>query len=143
MNTLAPYIPKEIRDDKDQRLQFRGALDMALQDFRTENKRPPKPEELRQIGSRLLQEQVTSKGWLWDSKSPLFQVPVPDELMDQVKEKAKQSGQPVPTDEQIRQEYVRQQYQKLYGTGVQRGVEPGTPAETQPQKPKVGPERLL
>jgi len=53
-----------------------GVLEDQLKTFAEENKRPPKADEIKLIGNRLLQQQ-TQKGWIWDSKTPTFQVPVP------------------------------------------------------------------
>ena len=131
MNSLAPFIPSTITQDKDERQQFKGALELVLEDFHTNNNRYPKPDELRVIGSRLVQERVTGN-WFFDRTAPLYKFPVPQKLQDDVKERAKAAGQPVPTDEQIQQEYTRQQYQQMYPT-------PSKPTKPPTKPPGPGP----
>jgi len=115
MQVLDPTLQAAgILDDKDQRQQFKGALSDALQDFRTEHKKAPSVDEVKQIGTQLMQ-QTRTQNWFFNRNVPMYRAPVPDELLDSVKEKATQSGNPVPSDEEIRREYVRQNYQKLYG----------------------------
>jgi LAS superfamily LD-carboxypeptidase LdcB len=98
--------------------QFLGALQDALTDFQDNHAgRQPTLEEQQQMGTRLLQEQNTH--W-WQSSQKQFESPVPDELLEKVKTQwpGRHPGEPVPTDEQIRREFTRQQYQKLYGGTV-------------------------
>ena len=108
-----------ILDDKDQRQQFRGALSDAIEDFQTEHKKSPNVEETKLIGTQLMQ-QFKTQNWFFDRNVPLFQAPVPGDLLEDVKKKATDSGQPLPSDEQIRREYVRQNYQKLYGSSAKK-----------------------
>lgn len=103
------------RADKDQYNEFTGALADQLQQFATDNNRPPKVDEVKTIGARLLQGQ-TSKGWLWNSQVPTFQVPVPNDEADKIK--ADPSWQKLgitPTDQQVQRIYTRKMYQDLYG----------------------------
>jgi hypothetical protein len=103
------------RKNKDDFYQFTGALSDQLQQFADENKRPPKIEEVKLIGSRLLTSQ-TVPGWLWNSKSPTFQVPVPSTDAEKIKLDptwAKLGIQ--PTEQQIQRIYTRDLYNKLYG----------------------------
>jgi len=101
--------------DKEQFHQFTGALSDQLQQFAEENKRPPKIEEVQLLGRRLLQTQ-TQPGWLWNSKTPTFQVPVPTEESEKIKASGEWSKMSItPTPEQIQRIYTRALYQKLYG----------------------------
>lgn len=103
------------RKNKDEYYQYVGALSDQLQQFSEENKRAPKAEEVKLIGNRLLQQQ-TSKGWLWNSKVPTFQVPVPSDEAEKIKiDPAWQKLGITPTEQQVQRIYTRGLYQKLYG----------------------------
>lgn len=95
--------------DKDNYYQFVGSLSDQLKDFAEDNKRPPKMDEIRKIGAQLMQGQV-QKGWLWNSQSPMYQLPVPSEIVTSAK-----ALNPALTDAMIQREYTRQKYQELYG----------------------------
>lgn len=103
------------RKNKDEFYQFTGALADQLSQFSEENKRPPKLEEVKLMGARLLQSQ-TQKGWLWNSKVPTFQVPVPSEEAEQIKTDPTWGRLGIqPTEQQIQRIYTRDLYQRLYG----------------------------
>lgn len=103
------------KTNKDDYYQFTGALSDQLQQFAEDNKRPPKVDEIKTIGARLMQSQ-TSKGWLWNSSNPTFQVPVPSEESQKIKQDpAWQKLGITPSDGQIQRIYTRKLYQDLYG----------------------------
>lgn len=114
MGILAPDLNAAgiTRQDKDRYYQYTGALQDALESFAQENKRPPKADEIQQIGRRLLQTNIP--GWFSDTLN--FEVPVPSEEAEKIKASPewKQLGI-TPTDQQIQRIYARQTYQKLYG----------------------------
>jgi hypothetical protein len=104
--------------------QYVGALQGALEDFRTNNKRPPNAKEVGEIGQRLLQS-VAGTGWLRNDQ--VYNVSVPDA------ERSKILSDPfwaergiVPTDDQVQRIYARQIYQKLYG-GTTKANTPNVP----------------
>lgn len=108
------------RKNKDEFYQFTGALSDQLQQFAEDNKRPPKLDEVKTIGARLLQQQ-TVPGWLWNSKSPTFSVPVPSDEAEKIKQSGEWSKMSiVPTDEQIQRIYTRALFNKLYGGTVSK-----------------------
>lgn len=118
--------------DKEGYYQFVGSLQDALKDFADENKKPPALKDVQTIGSRLLQAH-TIEGWLWNSKTPMYQVPVPED------EAAKIAAEPTwkqlgitPTDQQVQRIYTRKLYQDLYG-GAKKQPQPG------PQQANAGP----
>jgi hypothetical protein len=118
--------------NKDEFHQFTGALADQLQQFAEENKRPPKMEEVQLIGRRLLQTQ-TQPGWLWNSKTPTFSVPVPAEEADKIKQSGEWSKMSItPTPEQIQRIYTRALYQKLYGGTTKQQPGAGTPGAPSP-----------
>ena len=101
--------------NKDDYYQFTGALSDQIQQFTDDNKRPPKLDEIKTIGARLMQSQVT-KGWIWNSQTPTFQLPVPSDEAKQIKlDPAWQKLGITPTDTQIQRIYTRKLYQDLYG----------------------------
>ena len=101
--------------NKDGSYQFAGALSDQIQQFTDDNKRPPKLDEIKTIGARLMQSQVT-KGWIWNSQTPTFQLPVPSDEAEQIKlDPAWQKLGITPTDTQIQRIYTRKLYQDLYG----------------------------
>jgi hypothetical protein len=133
LNILAPDLVAAGIDkrNKDEFHQFTGALADQLQQWADENKKPPPAAEVQLIGRRLLQTQ-TQPGWLWNSKTPTFQVPVPTEEMEKIKQSGEWSKMSItPTPEQIQRIYTRALYQKLYGgtTKQQPGAQaPGSPS---------------
>lgn len=121
------------RKNKDEFHQFTGALSDQLQQFADENKRPPKAEEVQLMGRRLLQTQV-QPGYLWNSKTPTFQVPVPTEELEKIKASGEWSKMSItPTPEQIQRIYTRALYQKLYG-----GTAKTQQGASAPNAPSVG-----
>jgi hypothetical protein len=105
--------------------QFTGALSDQLQQFAEENKRAPKIDEVRTIGARLMQSQ-TKPGFLWNSKVPTYQLPVPADEADKIRADPQWGKLGItPTDSQIQRLYTRKLYQDLYG-----GTPKATPAPT-------------
>jgi hypothetical protein len=133
LNILAPDLVAAGIDkrNKDEYHQFTGALADQLQQWADENKKPPPAAEVQLIGRRLLQTQI-QPGYLWNSKTPTFQVPVPSEEMEKIKQSGEWSKMAItPTPEQIQRIYTRALYQKLYGGTVkaQQGVDsPSAPS---------------
>ena len=113
--------------NKEDYYQFTGALADQLQEFAEENKRAPKTDEVKVIGSRLMQAQKVP-GRLWGTNEyPTFQVPVPSEEAEKIKAEpawAKLGIQ--PTEQQIQRIYTRKMYQDLYG-GSAKSAAAGEP----------------
>ncbi len=117
INILKPDLQAAGIDPKDKEgyYQFTGALSDQLETFASENKKPPTIEDVKLIGSRLLQSQ-TQPGWLWNSKVPTYQVPVPKDEAEKIKADPTWTGLGItPTDAQIQRIYTRKLYQDLYG----------------------------
>ena len=113
--------------DKDQWYQFTGALSDQLAEFAGEAKKQPTIEEVRTIGSRLLQQQ-TSPGWLWNSKVPMFTVPVPSADAEEIKQDPTWARLGItPTDQQVQRIYTRKLYQDLYGGTAKAAAQPQPP----------------
>lgn len=125
------------KSDEESYYNFVGALQDSIAAYQTENKKAPKAEDIQKIGNQLLQQQVTSKGFLWDSKSALYNIPVPDKDEERIKADPywTATGQQ-PTTQQIHNYYVREQYNKLFkgsaGTSKE-SIVPGTVNQPEPR----------
>jgi hypothetical protein len=109
--------------DKDQKAQFVGALADQLRQFSADNARPPKFEEIRTIGARLLQNQETP-GRIWGTNTyPTYQVPIPYDVLQQVKKL-----NPALSDWDIQREYTRQLYKEKFGKAPKTETPPSVPA---------------
>lgn len=98
--------------------KFKGQFQMALEDYINENKKAPDTKTVREIGARLLREQVTPGtifGSFWPNRVRLFEMDVPQKDIDEVKANIERSNPGMTlTDDQIRREVIRQNYIKLY-----------------------------
>jgi hypothetical protein len=124
-------------DHKDQALmaRLRGTLWDQIDLYQKVREAYPKPEEIRQMGSRIMSNLASEKtseitwplglkpqtvpniSYYLGFKGPrLIDTPVPTKASDEITEQwtAKNGGIP-PTDEQIKRIYIGQQYQELYG----------------------------
>lgn len=118
LNILKPDMQAAGIDpkDKDTYYQFTGALSDQLATFADENKRPPKIDEVKLIGSRLMQSQKTP-GFLWGTNdTPTYSVPVPRDEAEKIKADPAWTKLAItPTDAQIQRIYTRKLYNDLYG----------------------------
>lgn len=101
---------------KDDYYQFVGALADQLEQSSQENKRPPKADEIKTIGARLLQAQSYPGRFFGTNQSPMFQVPVPSEEAEKIKaDPAWAKIGITPSEQQVQRIYTRKQFQELYG----------------------------
>jgi hypothetical protein len=54
--------------------KFSGVFEQQLSAFMQDKKRPPTEKETKEMGTSLLQEIVTSEGWLWNSRDRAYRV---------------------------------------------------------------------
>jgi hypothetical protein len=104
--------------------QFIGALQRTLEDFQNQNKRPPKYDEVIQMGARLMRSNATKFMGMevpFTGSRPLFEQEMPADDIEKVRDAFKAKGQPVPSDAEINREYARQRYQELYGPKAKGG----------------------
>src|SRR6266568_181255 len=123
MDTLKPSLAA-LTLSKDETLQFRGALQLLLEDhIATHGGKQPNAEEVRKLGAGLLQQQAGPGTWWGTNKYPMFQVPISDDIIEQEKAnpKYKEAGVPTPTDEQIKAAITRDRFNKLYGSKKEQG----------------------
>ncbi len=117
MQMMAPELAAAgiERKNKDEYYAYVGAFEDQLKSLAEEKKRPPLPDEIKLIGNRLLTQQ-TQKGWLWNSKTPTFQVPVPSDEAEKIKTDPTWGKLGItPTDSQVQRIYTRDLYNRLYG----------------------------
>jgi GH24 family phage-related lysozyme (muramidase) len=53
--------------------KFSGVLEKRIEAFQDDKKRPPTGKEIREMGTELLRDTVTSKGMLWDTHARAYQ----------------------------------------------------------------------
>lgn len=104
------------KKNKDDYFQFVGALGDQIQDFTSENKRPPKTDEIKTIGAHLMQAH-TSPGRFWGTnEAPTYKAPVPSDEAEKIKQDPTWTKLGIqPTDAQVQRIYTNKLYQDLYG----------------------------
>jgi len=118
--------------DADGYYNFIGGLQDALASFQTANKRPPKDDEIKQMGNHLIQQVATDRSSFFKFFSPdekLYNTTVPDKDFERI---AKDPGWAAhgfmqPTKQQIHNFYVREQYNKLFKGSAGTSKEPIVP----------------
>lgn len=107
------------KDNLEGYYQFVGSMQDALDDYNRSNPgKVPKVEEIRTMGARLMQEQVQSGKWFgfMDGKTPLYQMPVPEDKSAEIKADPYWAKNGItPNDNMIRRIFVAQEYKRLYG----------------------------
>jgi hypothetical protein len=82
---LGSMVPREVFEDKDRRLDFRGGMEIMLDDeIKANNGKFPSNEEVKRIGASLLYRQVT-KGLFWgfNESDPAFEwMPTEKQIKD-------------------------------------------------------------
>jgi len=94
--------------NKDDKAQFVGALSDQIHQFSKDNSRPPKFEELRTMGARLLQAQQTPGRFFGTNTYPTYQVPIPYADLQEQKQR-----HPEMSDYEIQRNYTSTLYKKL------------------------------
>ena len=105
--------------------QYVGALQGALEDFNSNNKRPANAKEVTEIGQRLLQS-VAGTGWLRNDQ--VYNVAVPDTERTKILSDPYWAERGItPTDDQVQRIYATQIYKKLYGGKTKADTSPSVP----------------
>lgn len=114
LQQIQPMIDAASIDRKDKVLmtRLRGAYVDAVQDWHKNNpKKPLDRETANKIGAQLIQNITYHHGWLWNSKEPMFNLPLPPKLEEQLKEA---NPNITPAELEIaRQQHVRDQFNQL------------------------------
>ncbi|TXH55881.1 MAG: hypothetical protein E6Q97_07790 [Desulfurellales bacterium] len=95
--------------------QFVGALADQMHEYEDVFKKRPQGKDLQDMAGRLLQQMHSPEFMLPWSKDYMYKMPIPDEVLTRAKTEFKAKNGYEPSDDAIRREYIRQQYQKLYG----------------------------
>jgi LAS superfamily LD-carboxypeptidase LdcB len=126
---LEHMIPEDIKEDKEAKNRFRGALQDVLNQYKQVHGSEAKGQDLQDIGARLLGTQEMYFGRpagpenVWEnfisrifhgSPSRLIDIPVPSSEYNAIKNEIISSKGVSPTDEQIQQSYVVKMYKDLY-----------------------------
>lgn len=107
--------------DIEQYYRFTGGLADALDSYQRDNKKVPTVEEVKKLGAQLMQQQVTSKGWLWDDKAAVFDIPIPEDKAKEIKaDPYWEKNGIIPTDSMIRRIHASQEYNRLYGGAAKK-----------------------
>ena len=119
-------------NNKDDYDNYTGAMEAAIEAWTEQQKRPPSYKEIvDEIGPQIIKSIAVPGaifGNAWPSQTPYFDV-----LQSQIqsaKDEAVKRGVEPPTDNEIRQAYITQMFQKLYG-----GSGGGQSAKPQPPGP--------
>jgi hypothetical protein len=124
--------------DHDGYFQYVGALEDEV-DAVSKDGKIPSLDELRTMHGRLTQDIVTSKGFLWDSKSKMYAAAPPSETADKIRNDPAWARRGItPTDADIQRQYVYALYQKLYGKSAAPKDESKVPSGPKaPSKPSA------
>jgi hypothetical protein len=88
--------------------RFVGALEVRTQRYEQEFKKAPGATEVREMTRELLQQVITQKGRIWDTKERRFEVTVPEAHAEAIKRAYQDKLGREPNEEEIRMEYLGQ-----------------------------------
>jgi hypothetical protein len=105
--------------------RYGGALQQAVDAFIEVNKRPPSPKEVSEdIGPQVIRQVAQPRlgGWFGTSHTPVYDLPVPDEVKQSLVKDAQEQGIDAPTEEEMRQAYLREQFKQFYANEKPSGA---------------------
>jgi hypothetical protein len=111
-----PAIDINKKDNPDDYNKFIGALHDAMQVRMEYTKKPLNDDEIKDIGSRLLQQKQYPGKWFGTNSDHMFKTPVPDDQRQKIIDSFADYGQ-VPTEIQINNAWVAKQFNELYSKG--------------------------
>lgn len=120
------------KDNAEGYYQFVGAMQDALDAHQKDSKKVPSLEEVRKIGARLMQEQTQSGKWfgLVDGKTPLYQLPIPEDEMTRLKADPYWARSGItPNESMLRRIYIAQKYNELYRGSSKKPAEASFPPQ--------------
>lgn len=107
--------------DKDGYQTFVGALQDQLDQYQQEHKKTPSFEEVRKIGAQLMQAQATPWALNPWSKTPTYQLPVPDEERERLRNDPYWKANGItPRDDMLDRVYRAQKFKELYGGAAKK-----------------------
>lgn len=119
--------------------QFTGALWDELEAFQSEHKKAMTPDEVRQLGARLIQG-VAGSGWFGSNveQVPFYAQSVPKDEADAIRVDPHWKALGIePTDDMIRSAYLHTLYQHLYGGSVTKPKQEQEPKPTETPQPPI------
>lgn len=93
---------------------FQGALHMLMSQRMEESGKRLTDEDIKNIGAGLVRQQTYSKGYLWDSKAPVYQIPVPDADREKIIAAYKADRGRDPDETEIKAVYARKMFNQFY-----------------------------
>lgn len=124
MGFLKGAVPQALDDlgvtgprlNRDVHNQFVGALHSAIQGWQEEYSKPPSEKDIVETIYPSLLRQVAEPGWLWGTnQTEFFKSQLPQPIVEQAT-KAAGHELSVPELEQVRNEYMRTQFNQFYKT---------------------------
>jgi hypothetical protein len=113
---LGPMLESSgIKDDKAGLQQFRGALHDVIQDHIRDTGKKPNDDEIKVMGSRLVQSVPNPAGWFPWSKDNAFRIEPPEEFKKMYTSAYQKAHDSNPDDSQIRSAYTAWEYQRNFG----------------------------
>jgi hypothetical protein len=132
---VAGIDPRGGDDNRKDYYSFVGGLQDQLDQYGKDHPgKLPSREEIRTMGSQLMQEQVTSKGIFWDSKEPMYKLTVPEEEAARIKADPYWAKRNVtPNEGMIARIYRAEQFKEHYAGAAKKPAEAAFP----PNAPEV------
>jgi hypothetical protein len=110
-----------LRLNKDEMNQFRGGLHTGMQLIQESEGRPATAQEIRSLGSQLLEEIPVKRRFWMDGKQKRFmsELPTDNATLDRLHDELADRGITSPTDEQLHDAWLGHgAYQQLFGKGA-------------------------
>jgi hypothetical protein len=95
---------------------FKGSMYEIMSKFLEDNKRPMKPEEVKDASDQILKDQIISKGFIswFDEKGPAIRAEVPEKVAELIKQGYVAKKGREPTDQELKIAYTALQYNEFY-----------------------------
>lgn len=121
--------PRGGDDNRKDYYSFVGGLQDQLDQYSKDHPgKLPSREEIRTMGSQLMQEQVTSKGMFWDTKEPMYKLTVPEDEATRIKADPYWAKRNVtPNESMIARIYRAEQFKEHYAGSGKKPAEAAFP----------------
>lgn len=102
----------------DEYYTFKGSMYEIMSKFLEDNKRPMKPEEIKDATDQILKDQIISKGFIsyFDETGPIIRAEVPEKVATSIKQTYLEKKGREPTDQELKIAYTALQYNEFYGS---------------------------
>jgi len=114
--------PRGGEDNRKDYYAFVGGMQDQLDQYQKDHPgKLPTMDEVRTMGSQLMQEQVTSKGIFWDTKEPFYKMTVPDEDLKRLREDPYWQKRGItPNEAMLSRIYRAEQFREKYGGAAKK-----------------------